>query len=83
MTTARGGTPDPVGGRVGHPGGENAVQSATQWGRRQAARAPQWSPEKRRRMAVLLGLGLPDSWADRDGSREVGHYGRVFGSNNG
>jgi hypothetical protein len=31
-----------------------------EWGRVQAARAPRWSAEKRRRVAALLGLSLPE-----------------------
>ncbi len=41
--------------------------AAVQWGRAQAARAPRWSADKRRRIAVLLGLVLPaKSGPDRE-----------------
>jgi hypothetical protein len=37
------------------------VLAAIQWGQTQATRAPRWSPDKRRRMAVLLGWVLPEA----------------------
>ncbi|KPM55361.1 hypothetical protein ACG83_08200 [Frankia sp. R43] len=37
-----------------------AVLSAEEWGRVQAAKAPVWSAEKRRRVAALLGLVLAE-----------------------
>jgi hypothetical protein len=70
MSTARRDPPDPAGGRVGRASHEEAVDSAAQWGRLQAARAPRWSPGRRRRMAVLLGLALPES-TDLDDTRRV------------
>lgn len=38
----------------------HTVPSAQEWGRAQAAKAPAWSVEKRRRVAALLGLVLAE-----------------------
>jgi hypothetical protein len=57
-----------VDGRVGQRRADtpaDSAESAVEWGRRQAAQAPRWSADKRRRMAVLLGLTLPD-WCESD-----------------
>ena len=62
---------------VARAGGEEAVAAGkdelledqiTAWARGQAATAPPWSQAKRRQIAILLGLTLPN----RDDSEETG-----------
>jgi hypothetical protein len=53
--------PDDHDGRDGPVRGRRVFSpEAEEWGRVQAERAPRWSAEKRRRVAALLGLVLPE-----------------------